>query len=68
VEWRGARRGDRPAAELLHPLTPLGGGGVAVGGTLNSVERGDPSTTGVSRELGGLAENWGVSRELGKLL
>ncbi len=24
AEWRGARRGDRPAAELLHPPTPSG--------------------------------------------
>jgi hypothetical protein len=38
AEWRGARRGDRPAAELVHPPTQSGGG-VAVGGTLNSVER-----------------------------
>ncbi len=48
AEWRGARRGDRPAAE--HPPAPSGGG-VAVGGTHNSVERGDPTTTGVSTEL-----------------
>jgi hypothetical protein len=26
AEWRGARRGDRPAA-VLHPPTPEGGGG-----------------------------------------
>jgi hypothetical protein len=50
AEWRGARQGDRPAAELVHPPTPSGGG-VAVSGTLNSVDRGDPSTTGVSSEL-----------------
>ncbi len=45
AEWRGARRGDRPAA-VLHPPTPEGG--VAVGGTGNSVEGGGPTTTGVS--------------------
>ncbi len=38
---------------------------MAVGWTLNSVERGDPSTTGVSRELTGVSrELTGVSREL----
>ncbi len=52
MEWRGARRGDRLAA-VLHYCTslPQRGGGVAVGGTGNSVEGGGPTTTGVSSEL-----------------
>ncbi len=46
-----ARQGDRPAAMLLHPPSPIRGGGVAVGGTSVRVERRDPSTTRVSSIL-----------------
>jgi hypothetical protein len=50
VEWRGARRGDRPAAELLHPPTPSGGGGWQLAGHL-------PAWRGETLPRRGLAEN-----------
>ncbi len=50
AEWRGARLGDRPAAILVSPPTPEGGG-VAVSGTGDRVEKGCPTTARVSSEL-----------------
>jgi hypothetical protein len=45
--------------QQLYCTTPPQRGGVAVGGTGNSVEGGGPTTTGVSSERRGLAgEMW----------